>query len=473
MRPPLLPSSGREPTHAYRCMRGMRRLALLAVGFVALVVVAAVTLAAGGRHWRALPLRSPARATPRLTAVLSDSRGSRIAQIDPATFAPVRVSARLRYYDGWVRSPNGRLLAISTNPGTNDVSVSTLHFTTAATLRWQRRGVRLGGYFHAAFWPRPRIMYVLVGDCCGPGLTLDRVDPVARRIVSRTKVPEPLLAIARSAAGLVLLEGGKYNALGAARLVVVGADGRVRSVRLGRILAGRHFDQSGQDPIGTMRQPGLAVDSSHEVAYVLDPDGLVAAVRLRDLRVSYHRAGGRSVLARLSSWLTPVAQAKGANGPMLTAQWLGRGLIALTGNNESAVEHEDGGMDFSVRPAGLRIVDTRNWSVHMLDPRADSVLVADGVLLASGGSSRSDSTGATSSGEGVAAYDRDGSLRWRLDRGVRVSLIAAYGNRGLVQKVDPDSTETAPLQLVDLDTGRVVRTLPGDTYDWLLLGSGS
>jgi hypothetical protein len=376
------------------------------------------------------------------------------------------------YYDGWVRSPGGKLVAVSTNPDSNNVSYSTLHFATVSSLRWQPGRVRLNGYFRAAIWPRPATLHALVGDCCGPGLTLDTISVTTRRIVSHTVISGPLLELGRSASGLVLLEGAN-NTIGPARLVLIGADGSVHSLDLERILAGTHFDQSGQDPIGTVRQPGLAVEPAGNVAYVLDPDGLVAAVRLRDLQVSYHQLANRSLLARFSGWLVPAAQAKGANGPMLTAQWLGHGLIALTGTDESAIRHKDGSTVFSMRPAGLRIVDTHDWSSHILDPHADAALVASGVLLASGGSSHSDSSGSTSFGEGVADYNPDGSLRWRLDQGVQVSLIAAYGHRALVQKFDTSSTQSAPLQLVNLASGHVVRTLPGNTYSWLLLGSGS
>lgn len=451
----------------------MRPLVLVSGGCLALAVAAAATLVAGGGHWRALPLRAPVRATPSLTAVVSNGRGSRLEQIDPATFAPVQASARRTYYDGWVRSPGGRLLAVSTNPDSNDVSYSTLHFAAVSGLRWQPRGVRLDGYFQAAIWPRPAIVYALVGACCRPGLTLDAIDVAARKIVARTSISGPPLEIQRSATGLVLLEGGNANTVGPARLLVVGANGSVHSLQLRRILAGSHFDQSGQDPIGTMRQPGLAVDPARGVAYVVDPDGLIARVRLRDLSLSYRQLAHKSLLARLAAWMTPPAEAKGTNGPMLTAQWLGHGLIALTGSNYFASQHKNGSFVSSISPAGLRIVDTRNWSTRMLDPHADSLLVADGVLLASGGSSHSDNSGAISSGEGVAAYNPDGTLRWRLDSGVQVSLIATYRDRALVEKFDTSSTQSAPLQLVDLDTGHVIRTLPGNTYTWLLLGSGS
>jgi hypothetical protein len=448
----------------------MQRLALPIGGCIMFAAVAAMTLAAGGSQPSSLPLRSPPTATPHLTAVVSDQRGSRLEQIDPATFGPVRASTRLTWYDGWVRSPGGRLLAVSANPEISYLSYSTLHLASASTLRWQPGGIQLDGYFQAAIWPRPRTLYALALDCCGPGLTLDTIDVSARRITSRTKIQGPLLETARSAAGLVLLAAAKNNAIAPARLMVVGSDGHIRTLRLARILAGSHYNQSSQDPIGTVRQPGLAVDPSRGIAYVLDPDGLIAAVSLHDLRVTYHQLASNSLLARLSAWLTPTAQAKGANGPTLNAQWLGQGLIALTGDNQTASWRKHGGFAFSMRPAGLRIVDTHTWSVRRLDPQADTMLVADGVLLTSGGSTHSESGHySTNSNEGLAAYNPNGSLRWRLDHGVQVTLLAAYVNRALIQK----STGSAPIQLLNLDTGHLVRRLPNYTSASLLLGSGS
>lgn len=92
-------------------------------------------------------------------------------------------------------------------------------------------------------------------------------------------------------------------------------------------------------------------------------------------------------------------------------------------------------------------------------------------MLASGGSSHSNSNGSTNSGEGIAAYNPNGSLRWRLDPGKSAQLVAAYGNRALVQF---DTTSgLGPLQLVNLATGQVVRQLPSNSYATLLLGSGS
>ena len=444
----------------------MGRLRLAVGGSFAVAAIAVVPWGGGGRP---LPLSAADAATSPLLWIASGQHGSRLEELDPSTLTATRASAVVGWYDGWVVSPDRKLVAVATHTDTSNVTFSTLRFANASTMRWVRHGVRLDGYFRGAIWPRAGTLYALAGDCCGPGLTLDMIDTVAKKIVARTTIANEVAMVGRSVDGLVLL-GEAVNAIAPATLAVVDSNGGVRSVRLERILAGTDFDQSSQDPIGTTRQPGLAVDPSGGVAYLVDPDGLVAAVRLSDLTVSYHELGS-SLRARLAAWLTPPAEAKGVNGPALRAQWLGEGVISVTGTNQSAIRQKDGSVVFSSTPAGLRVIDTNDWTERTLDAGADSAVVADSLLLASGGSWRSDGSTTTSSGEGLAAYAADGSLRWRLEAGSNLSLIAAHGSRALIQTTG--QTAQQPFQLVNLGTGQVVRTLPGSTYPWPLLGSGS
>ena len=331
-----------------------------------------------------------------------------------------------------------------------------LRFANAATLRWTSGTAPLDGALYAGLWPRPGTLYALVGG--DTALALDTVDTGTRRIVASLPVSGPGLQLARTADGLVLLTGAE-NAIVPARLLVIGPDGTVRSVTVQRILAGTHYDSTSPDLIGTTNLPGLAVDPKSGIAYVIDPSGLVAAVDLGDLSVAYHQLGSGSLLTRIADWLTPPAEAKGTNGATLSAQWLGNGLIAAAGTQESATAQVD-----SYRPTGLRIIDTRNWSVRMLDPRADRFLVADGLLLATGTrSSYGDSQHVH--GEGLAAYGPNGLLRWRLKGlGEQIYLFQAYRSLALVYG-------RGAAHLVDLKSGRVVlqRPLPGQ----LLLGPGS
>src|SRR5204863_449886 len=83
-------------------------------------------------------------------------------------------------------------------------------------------------------------------------------------------------------------------------------------------------------------------------------------------------------------------------------------------------------------PAGLAIVDTRDWSIQRLDPGADTVTVADGVLLATG---RRLAPGQdTPTGMGLAAYGADRSLRFRLFQGSSSWVLRALDGRAYDEK---------------------------------------
>jgi hypothetical protein len=441
------------------------------IAFGGSLAVAAITVVPWGGGGRPLPLHAPEAATSPLLAIAFDQHGSKLEELDPSTFTAIRASAPVGWYDGWVVSPDRTLLGVATHADSSYARFSTIRFANSSTLRWVRRGVRLDGYLRGAIWPRAGTIYALAADWGGAWLTLDTIDTVAKKIVARTTIVSQVTTVAHSVDGLVLL-GQNVNAIAPATVTVVDSNGGVRSVGLARILMGTHFDQSSQDPIGTTREPGLAVDPVGDVAYIIDLDGLVAEVRLSDLAVSYHKLGG-SLRARLAAWLMPPAEAKGVNGLALTAHWLGDGLIAVTGTNQSATRKKDGRLVLSSTPDGLRVIDTNDWSERTLDVGADRAIVVEGLLLAGGNRWRSDGSKTTSSGEGLAAYGADGSLRWRLESAANVSVIAAYGSRALIQKIGTGQITQQPLQLVDLDSGQIVGTLPGSAYVWPLLGSGS
>ncbi len=89
----------------------------------------------------------------------------------------------------------------------------------------------------------------------------------------------------------------------------------------------------------------------------------------------------------LESWLEPFAQAKGDRGPWRQAQWLRDGLLAVTGTDWQATGSVSGNViseTLHERPAGPEIVDTRTWQRYTLEPNADTVTVANGLLLATG-----------------------------------------------------------------------------------------
>ena len=111
-------------------------------------------------------------------------------------------------------------------------------------------------------------------------------------------------------------------------------------------------------------------------AYVIGAGEPFAEVDLAAMTVAYHGAGAGSR-----------SLAKAVNGPERTATWLGNGLIAVTGSDAHSVVGAKDGQSFEHvwwTPAGLTLVDTKDWSSRLIDPNATSVEVANGLLLATG-----------------------------------------------------------------------------------------
>jgi hypothetical protein len=249
--------------------------------------------------------------------------------------------------------------------------------------------------------------------------------------------------------------------IGPARVAIVDRRGAVRFVELERIRAGTQLVDSTSHRV-RQHLPGLAVDPAGRRAFVVAP-GLVASVDLASLAVSYHEpARTTAVFARLRDWLDPAAYAKGASGPTRTARWLGGGLLAVTGADEQLLTNARGDARSRVLPAGLSLVDTRDWSLRTLADRATDVRVAGDLLLATGSSD--------GDGIGLAAYDRRGDKRFQLFDRRLAWVTQVYDARAYVGITDEDGEK--PLRVVDLGAGRSagVRAQP---LPWLLLDAAS
>lgn len=68
----------------------MRRIGLLGAAGVLLLLPF-------GANERPLPLHSPQAATPTLTALVGDARGSQLARVNPSTLATLRASPRVGF----------------------------------------------------------------------------------------------------------------------------------------------------------------------------------------------------------------------------------------------------------------------------------------------------------------------------------------------------------------------------------------
>jgi hypothetical protein len=138
----------------------------------------------------------------------------------------------------------------------------------------------------------------------------------------------------------------------------------------------------------------------------------------------------------------PSAAATVQVGPVRTAAWIGDGRIALSGFDGDVVWRPDGRVEDELRPAGLHVIDTRDWRVRTIDERASAFVSAAGLLLTRGRADR-----------GLAAYSPDGEERFHLLDDRRVEIVASAGTTAYV-RTPPE----AALQSVDLAGGRVLGT---------------
>lgn len=213
------------------------------------------------------------------------------------------------------------------------------------------------------------------------------LDPVRKRVVARGDYDGVVSGFARWSEGLVLLTRRNEGEINPARLVVVGPGARTRTVELDRIAAGWASGPTAQTPF-SRAEPGLAVDPALGRAFVVGGTQ-IASVDLSTLSVSH--SGAERTLQKL------------ATGPRRSAAWLGDGVLAVSGADERLVD----GLPTS-QPFGLRLVT--GHGVRVIEEQATAVREGGGLALAYGVRYR-EGRGA---GIGLAAYDRQGALRWRL-----------------------------------------------------------
>jgi hypothetical protein len=432
----------------------MRVAGLISFGVFGILVLAA---ASNADRVRQLPLRGPQKLTagPLLGFVSGREPTSavKLVRIDPRALRPGSRSLRLPFADAWAVAPGGRTLALAVHPDPiNEPNL--LKLVKLPALQLQARSVRLGGDVSALAWT-PSHVVALVGGflCCPAHLSVVVADLRSRRVVRRERVAGTVLHIARSERGLVLLTG-PADAIGPASLVVADARG-VRAARLASIWAG---EIPGGGGISEWHLPGLAVDAAGSKAYIVDPDGSVAEIDLRTLAVSaHHPTTQRSFLGRR---LKPTAAAKGDSGPIRQAQWIGNGYVLVAGSDLNDSEGQ-----LSSDPAGLELIDTRNWTGYVLAPQADSFTVANERLLATGSRWRGN---VNPTGMGLTAYGSDGNVRFGLFAGHDVWIDHIANGRAYVAGYGWKRE-----RIVDLSTGRIIGTRTTVEAPTLLLGQGN
>jgi hypothetical protein len=187
------------------------------------------------------------------------------------------------------------------------------------------------------------------------------VDPLTRKHLRPPEVEGSIQTVERVGNRLVLVLAPDRE-IGFARLAVIDALGRLKTVQLDRIRAGVRPEIETRH--GEIRWPGLTFDPSGRAFVVGTGDEPVAEIDLRTTEVTYHEPSrSRSFLSRFRNWLEPQAEAKLAlTGSFRTALWLGDGHIAVWGWDSALA----GGNRVDERPAGLSILETSGWTTRMV-----------------------------------------------------------------------------------------------------------
>ena len=343
-----------------------------------------------------------------------------------------------RHTSSWSFSPDGPQLALGT-------AEDPARLRLVDWRRMQTLGdVSLGrGSVEATAWLSGALLLAAV-ETPDRGLVLMSVDPAKRRVLARRPVDGRISDLGQLDGRLVLLLSPREK-IGPARLVLVDANRKTKGVALDGISAGIDFDEQDSDGIRHGRGPGLAIDPEGNRAYVVGEGEPVAEVDLEQMDVIYHSlAEAVSLFERFRNWLEPTAQAKGVSGPFRHARWLGGGLLAVSGYNDETYIDSSGNWHYEGTPAGLKLIDTRYWSVRTIDEGVNSFWLVARTLVAL------DDDGA------VRGYAIDGRSRFTLRGQQPLGFILTARRYAYVPRMDNSTV------VIDVHSGEIVeRTRSG------------
>jgi hypothetical protein len=312
---------------------------LITVGVVAGVAASLAT----PRDGAGMGLRRVPSSEPLVGLIGADTASAKVVRLDPRTLKPlanvpsITVVGPVR---AWALSPDGSHAALASDTALITLDVSRLRVT------------RRSGYIDVSYgllWPSDALLVAVgasgigmefaVFGCRGCGIAIDT------NLMDFVEVPEGVATLA------------------AANSVHVTSAASDDDLALGQMPADAAFD--------------VAVDAAGDRLFVVAATGLVAEVdSLRTLprvvpRTAYHA-------------VTLPPQLSNAPAGSFHAAWAGNGRIALWGAT-----------------AGLWLLDTRAWTIKLIDARAtDAEPTPQGLLAWTPGLS------------GVSLYRPDGTLRF-------------------------------------------------------------
>jgi hypothetical protein len=263
---------------------------------------------------------------------------------------------------------------------------------------------------------------LIIGLWCGSAHVSTRsellvLDPGRRRFVARRQIGFGPSATA--GALLVLVTSpplGPHDVPGTAI-----REEREGPASLLRVHADGHVDETGlplragsNDDRTFNRSIALVVDEKHRQAYVLGEGEGCARVDLHTLDVEWHRLPHAfDAQPGLASKPEPH---RGTANPSRdldrSAYWLGGGRVAVTGQDTWSPHGFD-----RTAPAGLKILDTRTWTVRGVNRLVSTLTLVRGRLIATGPRA------------GLTVYDLNGRLLLRRYPGKEVWFQGVVGKR--------------------------------------------
>jgi len=441
---------------------------LAAKAFAAAAVGAVALLAAGSAQTRPQVSAGP-------LGVTGDGTTNYLVRLNAKNLRPLP-GQRLElgpWGGDWAYSPDKATLAVELQSVTTDPSTeptSSFRFVSVASLA-PSGDLSLGsGYTYGAFWPAPDRLIAIVGHCCRLPAEVVVVDPLAMRVLDRSRLAEGNPLWVRRGGDRLVVMSVPAARIGPVALTAIDARGAARTLTLDRI-------DGGFEPMGAESQlcyksvaPGLAVKPDGSRAFVVSPNGLVADVDLQSLSVAYHSLGiGRTVAAVNKRPVESVSR---------MARVLPNGFLAVTGWEDHPYTDSGGGEHTQYIRAGLALVDTSTWATTIVDDSTDWFAIAGNTLLATG--SRGHTPGYTTTvgatpapmppGAGLTGYSLGGTPRFHRFKDGEVLPLQIYGNRAFVYV---DGSEPDLLKVVDIRSGKIVGTRAETTLPWILQGASS